>query len=920
MMGCNTDTDTDETARIVREFEEEFRAKLKTRKPQAKAGPEKDALNQFEREMLSNLRRSRRLTRTPPPTMVETPLESSSEIRLMREPAQAVVPVDCSSQIPTDVVEQAVAHDSLDVTVDSASDARVGTPLKAESTLYYSDLASTDVESALASPVRSAVATSTNSLYNSPSNLKARSDQSLSSSLQVLRPNGSVNSIAESECADSSPLAVSFTSTAADSPSEQHRYHARTVSLDPDDDFPLHTVSHNPKSASSVSPVSTTATIKALEQLDMQAVDTSDQETDAMSTSRRNPVQRSPVIRHKPLSRFLPAPPPEPSPALDSNLAEGSRTSTLPGSDGSTLDAHMPLPSASPVVLLTSSRFTKPFPWSTNPHANKQTQLLARLQHQDLIQELEKTQSRLQESTVRIQSLESQVDSMQTKFDVAVGEEVTRIEHEYREKYLETVDMLHQQYQDRQVELEQQHEEWMEQQHQQVVVASPSISAAENLMQAQKIESLQIEMQQMMDDKKSCDEHILQLQTELEEATHRDQMQSNQIKQILAILEQSNEERSTIHEQLVQEKAKNARSEEEFRLFSKKLRSLQEIISELRVENDELRTELRKLQYEGHASTERDDYYRSKLEQARFDNESLRAVITSLTTQASGNDFRPASSASSNSNSPLPFRAAVTSSAPLDVESPFRRKQSMPNLRGGVPPNGVQFNSTFTPPVKKHAWSSSSSSSFSSPSRSATRFANGVSGGFRATPNQSDRERFMDKLRRYEEEEEDDDENVSELHAQISLLENGTSSKQHPQQQHQQQQQHALQERRSVKSFDGSQVGALLGSGNRDDGGRGRNPAGENGTMNGGFRRMSTGSDSIEGANSVDYIALREEFDAQLKVLMERKASLTSELQRIPTSSGASRRRRKEQLDDELDSVEKAIGACRMKMRNANLL
>ncbi|KAJ3229861.1 hypothetical protein HDU81_004947 [Chytriomyces hyalinus] len=916
-MGCNADTDTDETARIVREFEEEFRAKLKTRKPQAKAGPEKDALNQFEREMLSNLRRSRRLTRTPPPTMVETPLDSSSEIRLMREPAPVMVdPVDCSSQIPTDFVEQAVVHESPDVNADCAPDARLGTPLKAESALFYSDLVATDVESAVASPVRSAVATSTNSLCNSPSNLKRRSDQSLSSSLQVLHPNGSVNSIAESECADSSPLAVSFTSTAADSPSEQHRYHARTVSLDPDDDFPLHTVSNHPKSASSVSPVSTTATIKALEQLDMQAVDTADQETDAVSPSRRNPVQRSPVIRHKPLSRFLPAPPPaasEPSAASDSNLAEGSRDSTLPGSDGSTLDAHLPLPSSSsPVVLLTSSRFTKPFPWSTNPHANKQTQLLARLQHQDLIQELEKTQLRLQESTARIQTLESQVDSMQTKFDVAVGEEVTRIEHEYREKYLETVEMLHQQYQDRQVELEKQHEEWMEQQHQQVVVASPSISAAENLMQVQKIESLQSEMQQMMDDKKSCDEQLLQLQAELEEATHRDQMQSNQIKQILAILEQSNEERSTIHEQLVQEKAKNARSEEEFRLFSKKLRSLQEIISELRVENDELRTELRKLQYEGHASTERDDYYRSKLEQARFDNESLRAVITSLTTQASANDFRPASSASSNSNSPLPFRAAATAttSAPLDVESPFRRKQSMPNLRGGVPPNGVQFNSTFTPPVKKHAWSSSSSSAFSSPSRSATRFANGVAGGFRATPNQSDRERFMDKLRRYEEEEDDD---VSELHAQISLLENGSKQ--------QQQHQHTLQERRSVKSFDGSQVGALLGSANnRDDVGRGRNPGGENGSMNGGFRRMSTGSDSVEGASSVDYIALREEFDAQLKVLMERKASLTSELQRIPTSSGASRRRRKEQLDDELDSVEKAIGACRMKMRNANLL
>ena len=46
-----------------------------------------------------------------------------------------------------------------------------------------------------------------------------------------------------------------------------------------------------------------------------------------------------------------------------------------------------------------------------------------------------------------------------------------------------------------------------------------------------------------------------------------------------------------------------------------------------------------------------------------------------------------------------------------------------------------------------------------------------------------------------------------------------------------------------------------------------------------------------------------------------------SELQRIPLNGGSAvLRRKKENLDDELDAVEKDISAVRMKMRRLNLL
>ncbi|KAI8621237.1 hypothetical protein BC830DRAFT_1095365 [Chytriomyces sp. MP71] len=239
------------------------------------------------------------------------------------------------------------------------------------------------------------------------------------------------------------------------------------------------------------------------------------------------------------------------------------------------------------------------------------------------------------------------------------------------------------------------------------------------------------------------------------------------------------------------------------------------------------------MQYNGAAAGgESDEYWKAKLEQARFDNESLRAVIHSLTNRTAP-DASPAAvyrpSSASPSPSPFPHHRAAA------YQSPMRARVSQPDFR------------SMSTPVKA-AWSP-------------------------ATGQLTTAERFMDKLRRFEEEDEEEEPDA----------------------------------RVRVSQGHGTLLGRRVAAG----------------LERGLERRVSVGSvmsgGSEENGGPVDYVALREEFDAQLRRLHERKASLTSELQRIPMASATSRRK-KDVLDDELDQVEKAIGATRMGMRKAGLL
>ncbi|KAJ1569668.1 hypothetical protein HK405_009805 [Cladochytrium tenue] len=84
-------------------------------------------------------------------------------------------------------------------------------------------------------------------------------------------------------------------------------------------------------------------------------------------------------------------------------------------------------------------------------------------------------------------------------------------------------------------------------------------------------------------------------------------------------------------------------------------------------------------------------------------------------------------------------------------------------------------------------------------------------------------------------------------------------------------------------------------------------------------RSSQVGAETTLG--DVDYVALGSEMDRALRVLTDKKGRLTSELQRIPLSGGtAATRRKKDELDSELDTVEREINGLRMRMRRLNLL
>ena len=73
--------------------------------------------------------------------------------------------------------------------------------------------------------------------------------------------------------------------------------------------------------------------------------------------------------------------------------------------------------------------------------------------------------------------------------------------------------------------------------------------------------------------------------------------------------------------------------DQDYRAFSQKLRTQQERIIDLSKENDSLRTSLRKLEesaQSGKSALQNAEFYREKLDQALYDNDSLRALINEL--------------------------------------------------------------------------------------------------------------------------------------------------------------------------------------------------------------------------------------------------------------------------------------------------
>ncbi|KAJ3212219.1 hypothetical protein HDU82_003190 [Entophlyctis luteolus] len=459
-----------------------------------------------------------------------------------------------------------------------------------------------------------------------------------------------------------------------------------------------------------------------------------------------------------------------------------------------------------------------------------------------------KLKSALESSNIECALLKEKLMSLELEFDTLVRKEVSHLEADLFEKF---------------------------EAHRVLYEDTVNSDCERRLMEFQNggadltglVESLRKQVSSLETERNELEEVLESYKMELNDAVQHEKLRNSHIKKLLAVLEQSNEERTSLHEQLVQEKVvlafweglitdsllmfdvslqmRNSQNEEEFRLFGRKLRNLQEMNAELLSENDVLRSELRKLQYEGNNTSDKDDYYKAKLEQARYDNESLRVIFSK--------EFHKLSYA---------HQSVIA---------------SLTNQTDGLRTTSTK-SKTFSPPAIKKLGSPSyrSVQGISRPGSSASR----------ATPTPIERERFLEKLKRYETE----DNSPVHLPSRFSLGDSDQVS--------------TVADRKANDDSSFANLGADSHAIRRSTS-----------LVSDAFSNLESETERIP----VDFMALRSELDGQLRSLTSKKAALMSELQRIPASSGSSRRR-KEQLDDELDEIEKAIGGVKMKMRSFNLL
>ncbi|KAJ3027903.1 UNVERIFIED_CONTAM: hypothetical protein HDU68_002869 [Siphonaria sp. JEL0065] len=756
---------------------------------------------------------------------------------------------------------------------------------------------------------------------------------------------------------ESSPVDVSFTDSMVSTGGYENDFHPEGEGFGgvEDDEFPLHTIvlsKKSPKRQIAYSPVETIDTIRNNHQeLSIELPSISEPlnfDSSAPSGTYRFDMDfgNSFASSHDP-SNFIPS--------FDDSVSIRTDPVAIAASEFS----GTPRPTSSIVSSSTTTTAKAVHQLPSQPHTHTQGDS----QYIHLAQDLHLYKTALQTTRNECDSLKERVATMQSCFDDAVRKEVESLEVELESEYtlkFEAFKLEYQEYLDamylsrvQNLSLSGEEEDRNREQRggDEQLVSAMSLDALqrendvlqhendtldkenhalrdENARNAETVSGLKQKLDHLLKERQQLEKDVSSCQAELEEAAHQQEVQNAQIKQILSLLEQATQERCLLHDQLVQEKAKTSRNEEEFRLFGKKLRGLQDLNSELRNENEELRTELRKLQYEGTTASEKDDYYKAKLDQARFDNESLRAVIASLTNQQPQDAFRSSISSGGGTGESRNNNQSGSSSTPTDASPPYskpqiispRYRQSMPDFRStsnNIFPSSVVTTATtssripmrsaettpikqhqrlphqYQPQQQQHAWTPQSQHLQQQQQQQKSPSINSL----RATPTTGDRERFLDKLRRYEEEDNEDDEedkgsigdtrSINSNFFRMSVGESGA--------------------RRS----DGRD-GGLVSSG----GGRRVSSSGVFGTDRAAL--ASSGRDNSSGS-SVDYVAIKAELDVQLRTLTDKKAVLISELQRIPAMSGSSRRR-KEQLDDELDGVERAIGGVKMKMRNMNLL
>ncbi|KAI9204124.1 uncharacterized protein BJ171DRAFT_568567 [Polychytrium aggregatum] len=114
---------------------------------------------------------------------------------------------------------------------------------------------------------------------------------------------------------------------------------------------------------------------------------------------------------------------------------------------------------------------------------------------------------------------------------------------------------------------------------------------------------------------------------QLSEAQFREQDANMHCQRLMEAITKLKQERLELFSLLQAEKSKTTRNESDFAAFNRKFKLLSDSNQQLKEENEHLRVELRRYQYE--VATDNSDtngYYRMRAEQLLFDNESLKAL------------------------------------------------------------------------------------------------------------------------------------------------------------------------------------------------------------------------------------------------------------------------------------------------------
>ncbi|KAJ3177052.1 hypothetical protein HK101_010324 [Irineochytrium annulatum] len=392
---------------------------------------------------------------------------------------------------------------------------------------------------------------------------------------------------------------------------------------------------------------------------------------------------------------------------------------------------------------------------------------------------------------------------------------------------------------------------------------------------------------------------VTEMRERMQDQEQREQAAVDDSRRVYAALEQARMELQELHDSYAHEKSKHARYEDEFRMFGKRLRGFQDST----------------------ISTDTANFYKDKLEQASYDISSLKALSTTLSSQ---NDIlRSALDAHGIPMPQLPQFDSVDASSP-NSPTGSRRVSAPPSLHRASP-SPLPF-STHEPahhqlfPARRPAWGHSSTST----------------GSTHPLVTDADRRSFTERMRRLEDDTATSTSSRSKRptspsspspSANLFSLSAGSYPTQTfgrttaratgwPNNPPSPTRLHARPSTSLTPPSTGTAAGGLAGALHQQPPVP-RGNANSKNTSEGVMELL--GGDA--GANMSDYLKVREELDARLRDLNAEKGRLNSELQRIPTASGGvGRRRRREELEERLDEVEKGIGAVKMKMRGMQML